>query len=48
MITFLCCYIDEPIRFCLMQRHMYSGKWIKPVTEQGKAELAAFFEKKKG
>lgn len=48
LITFLCCYIDEPIRFCLMQRHMYSGKWIKPVTEQGKAELAAFFEKKKG
>ncbi len=39
---FLCCYIDEPIRYVLMQRHLYSGKWIRPVTEQGMAALPAF------
>ena len=39
---FLCCYIDEPIRYVLMQRHFYSGRWIRPVTDQGKAALAAF------
>ena len=39
---FLCCYIDEPIRYVLMQRHFYSGKWVRPVTEQGMAALPAF------
>ena len=41
-IVFLCCYIDEPIRFVIMQKYMYSGKWIRPVTPQGKAALPAF------
>ncbi len=36
---FICCYVDEPIRYILMQRHFYSKKWIKPVTELGKAAL---------
>ena len=39
---FLCCYIDEPIRYVLMQRHFYSGRWVRPVTEQGRAALPAF------
>ncbi len=39
---FLCCYIDEPIRYALMQRRLYSGRWIQPVTEQGVAALPAF------
>ncbi len=39
---FLCCYIDEPIRYALMQRHLYSGKWVRPVTEQGMAALPDF------
>lgn len=39
---FLCCYVDEPIRYVLMQRHFYSGRWIRPVTEQGMAALPAF------
>ena len=47
LIVFACCYIDEPIRFCLMQRHMYSLKWIKPVTPQGQAALAEFNEQRK-
>ena len=29
LIVFACCYIDEPIRLILMQRHMYSGKWVR-------------------
>lgn len=43
--VFLCCYIDEPIRFVIMQKHMYSGKWIRPVTPQGREALPAFREK---
>lgn len=42
---FVCCYIDEPVRFVIMLRRMYSGRWIKPVTKEGKAALAAFHEK---
>ena len=42
LIVFVCCYIDEPIRFVLMQIHLYSGKWIKPVTALGRAALPAF------
>ena len=41
-IVFACCYCDEPIRFVLMQIHMYSGKWIRPVTEQGKKAVEEF------
>jgi len=44
LAIFACCYIDEPIRFVLMQRHMYSGKWVRPVTDEGKAALPAFRE----
>lgn len=40
--VFACCYIDEPIRYILMQRHLYSGAWIKPVTPEGRAALAAW------
>ena len=42
LVVFICCYCDEPIRFVLMQIHMYSGKWIRPVTREGKAALPAF------
>ena len=37
--VFACCYVDEPIRYILMQIHLYSGKWIKPVTLEGKQAL---------
>ena len=47
LLVFACCYIDEPIRFVLMQRQMYSGRWIRPVTEAGKAALPAFMEQRK-
>lgn len=42
LLLFACCYIDEPIRFVLMQIHMYSGKWIRPVTPEGIAALERF------
>ena len=42
LVIFACCYIDEPVRFVLMQRHMYSGRWIRPVTPEGQAALPAF------
>lgn len=42
LVVFAMCYIDEPIRYVLMQIHMYSGKWIKPVTPEGIAGLEEF------
>lgn len=42
LLVFACCYVDEPIRYLLMQRHLYSGKWIKPVSVPGKAAIGAF------
>lgn len=42
LAVFACCYVDEPIRFVLMHVHLYSGKWIKPVTPEGRAALPAF------
>ncbi len=47
-IVFICCYIDEPVRYLLMQVHLYSGKWIRPVTDLGLAALPAFREKRRG
>lgn len=42
LAVFACCYIDEPIRYIIMQIHMYSGKWIRPVTKEGKEALEEF------
>lgn len=46
-VVFLCCYIDEPIRYVIMQIHLYTGKWIRPVTDLGKNALPAFMEELK-
>ena len=46
LIVFACCYIDEPIRYVLMQRHLFSGKWIKPVTPEGRAALKEWTPKR--
>lgn len=45
LAVFALCYADEPIRFVLMQRHLYSGRWVRPVTLEGTAALPAFREK---
>ncbi len=42
LLVFALCYVDEPIRYFLMQRHMYSLKWIRPVSAEGRRTLAAF------
>ena len=42
LLVFACCYVDEPIRYVLMQRHLFNGKWIKPVTPEGRAALAGW------
>ena len=42
IIVFICCYIDEPIRYVLMQIHLFNGKWIRPVTPEGRAGLKAW------
>ena len=39
LLVFACCYIDEPIRYVLMQTHLFRGKWIKPVTPEGAAAM---------
>ena len=41
-VLFPLVYCDEIVRFVIMQVHLYSGRWIKPVTEQGKKKLEAF------
>ena len=46
LAVFACCYIDEPIRYVLMQRHLFSGRWIRPVTAEGKAALVGWKPKR--
>ena len=47
LLVFACCYVDEPIRYVLMQRHLFSGKWIRPVTPEGVAALEGWSPKKR-
>lgn len=42
LLVFAFCYIDEPIRYIIMQRHLYSGKWIRPVSDAGLATIDEF------
>jgi len=44
-LVFLFVYSDEPIRYVIMQRHMYSRKWIRPVSDMGLATIEEFREK---
>ena len=39
LAVFACCYLDEPIRYALMQRHLFRGVWIRPVTPEGRAAM---------
>ena len=40
LLVFACCYADEPIRYVMMQIHLYRGTWIRPVTPEGLAAMA--------
>ena len=42
LVIFALCYVDEPIRYGMMQRHLFSGKWIRPVTPEGVEALRDF------
>ena len=44
LAVFTCCYLDEPIRYVMMQIHLFSGKWIKPVTPEGRAALKTWMD----
>ena len=45
LVVFALCYVDEPIRYVIMQIHLYSMKWIKPVSDAGRRTIGAFREK---
>lgn len=45
LLVFALCYCDEPIRYLIMQRHMYSAKWIRPVSDAGLATIDEFRKK---
>lgn len=47
LCVFVFCYIDEPIRYIIMQRHLYSGKWIRPVSGPGLASIEEFRKRHK-
>lgn len=42
LLVFALCYADEPVRYFLMQHHMYSARWIKPVSAQGLSTIEEF------
>lgn len=42
LLIFALCYVDEPIRYIIMQCHMYSGKWVKPVSDEGLKTIGEF------
>jgi putative MATE family efflux protein len=42
LVVFGLIYLDEFIRIGILLWYMNSGKWVKPVTEKGRAELPAF------
>ena len=44
-VLFPLVYCDEIIRFVIMLIHLHSGRWVRPVTEHGKAVLPEFREK---
>lgn len=44
-LVFILVYCDEPIRYIIMERHLYSRKWIQPVSDMGLATVDAFRQK---
>ena len=39
LAVFALCYADEPIRYVMMQVHLFRGKWIRPVTAEGRRAM---------
>ena len=47
LAVFACCYMDEPIRYVIMQIHLFKGKWIRPVTPEGLAAMQGWKPKRR-
>ena len=47
LIVFLCRYSDEAIRLAMMIFHFRTGKWVRPITPEGRAALPAFMASRK-
>lgn len=47
LVIFSLIFIDDLVRIPIMLLRVKSGKWIKPVTDKGKAALPAFREERK-
>lgn len=44
LAVFACIFIDDIVRLPIMFRHLYSGRWVKPVTPVGKDALPGFYK----
>ncbi len=44
LVVFALCYCDEPIRYIIMQIHLYSRRWIRPVSDAGRATIDEFLK----
>lgn len=42
IVVFFCMYMDDYVRTGLVLWYMNTGKWVKPVTQEGRAALPAF------
>jgi len=47
IIIFLMIYVEDMVKLFIEPVYLFSARWIKPVTPQGKAELEAFFAKRR-
>ncbi len=48
LAVFAFCYADEPIRYIMMQKHLFSGRWIRPVTPEGQQAMQGWKPDRKG
>jgi Na+-driven multidrug efflux pump len=42
LAVFFMIFVDEFVRIYIIQRYLYSGKWVKPVTREGIMTLEGF------
>lgn len=45
VFIYACRYADEPVRTLFLNIHLIRGRWIKPVTEEGRKALPAYCER---
>ena len=47
LIIFLMPYVEDMVKLFIEPAYLFSARWIKPVTPQGKAALEEFFARRK-